>query len=206
MAAVFKFCCFTSIYFHIRFNLHQWFYCLSLPHSFVFWETSGIKAKCFNKQEKRRLVSLYQINREQNWLTKLHLSRNDIRKSLYKYKKKKQTKKEEWSLQSHCIRAEVNQFAQWFMATNHEARWYPCSKKINFSWKWWHWRILSVGKFSIPHAFCFNLCIREWQTQLLWDFFKKCCAFSPPWSPAIGSEDVLYHAGRRIQDNWSVFN
>lgn len=46
---------------------------------FSFGETSGIKAKCFNKQGKRCLVSLYQINREQNCLIKLHFSRIDIK-------------------------------------------------------------------------------------------------------------------------------
>lgn len=53
---------------HIGFNLHQCFYCLA----FLFLETCGIKAKCLNKQEKWRLVSLYQINRELNCQNKLH--------------------------------------------------------------------------------------------------------------------------------------
>lgn len=72
---------------YIRVNLHQCLYCFSshffssLLPLFSFGETSGIKAECFNKQGKRCLVSLYQINREQKCLIKLHLSRNDIRKT-----------------------------------------------------------------------------------------------------------------------------
>lgn len=164
----------------------------SLFFSFVL-KTSGIKAKCFNKQEKRRLVSLYQINREQNCLTKLHL-RQKRHKKVPEQIQEAETK--ELSLPSHCIRGEVNQFAQWFMAKKHEARSCPLSKKINFGWKWRNWAIFSVGKFSIPHALCFNLSPR----QLPWDFFK-CYIFSPSWSRPICSEDVSYHAGRRIEDN-----
>lgn len=75
---VLKLCCFT--YFILDLICISAFMVYLIFFLFFFFFSGDIwnKAKCLNKQEKRHLVSLYQINREQNCLAKLHLSRNDI--------------------------------------------------------------------------------------------------------------------------------
>lgn len=94
-----------------------------------------------------------------NCLAKLHLSRND-NESL-----KTNTRKKENYHRHHAASEEKWILLAWrFTATNHEARWCPRSKKINFSWKMmelkdtFSWEILHPSCFLFQSLF---LCWRQ---------------------------------------------
>lgn len=76
---VLKLCCFTYTPYKIKYaSALLLFFSFCFFFFFLGGETSGVKAKCFSEQDKQRHDSLYQINGEQNYLAKLHLSRNEI--------------------------------------------------------------------------------------------------------------------------------
>ena len=47
-------------------------------------------------------------------------------------------------------------------------------QSIYFRWKIWNWRILSIGRFFIPHAFSFNLSLCQCLTHLPREELSRC--------------------------------
>ena len=135
---------------------------ISLYFFVFFWggETSGLKSKMLQQTRDNVASTHMKSTGNKNCLTKLHLSRNDNESLKTNTRKKGNYHRHQAASEEKWI-----PLARRFTATNHEARWCPRSKKINFSSKWWNWRIPSVGRFSILHALFQSLFLRRRQTR-----------------------------------------
>lgn len=127
--------------------MKQCFYCFS--HFASFWDIwSKIKVLHWIKQTMSRLIMSNQRGAK---LAKLHLCRHRIRKFLSNKRGKEDY---HWC---HTVSGEWEIRGGKFYGNKPWSKMITCTTRINFSWKWWNWRIPWISLSDTGFIYLFKM-------------------------------------------------